>query len=198
MTHRGMIMLDARILFGAVAVSVALGGCGSSGTGSGLSTASVLGEAPASATGENPGINKADPMARPVQVAWTAARAQKCGFNFDGARLKTNYIAFEQSQGADAAKLGNITKSYDMTVAKIKGSLADQEGYCTEKKSSIIKADLQRHLAGNYEPNFPEDKTVSGNIFTKANDTTDQGRFDAKTIWKDLEDKKNGTKRAGE
>ncbi len=193
-------MLDARILFGAVAVSIALGGCSSGGgTGSGLSTASILGEAPASASGESPGITKADPMARPVQVAWTAARAEKCGFNFDGARLKANYMAFEQSQGADAAKIGTITKSYDMTVAKIKSSLVGQEGYCTEKKSSLIKADLQRHLAGNFEPNFPEDKKIAqGNIFTTANDTTKQDNFDAKTIWRDLEDKKNGTKRAGE
>jgi hypothetical protein len=191
-------MLDARILIGTLAVSLALGGCGSSGGGSGLSTASVLGEAPASASGENPGITKADPMARPVQVAWTAARAEKCGFNFDQARLKANYIAYEQAQGADTAKLGNITKSYDLTVTKIKGSLAGQEGYCSEKKSTAIKADLQRHLAGNYEPNFPEDKKATGNIFTTAADTTVQDRFDAKTIWKDLEDKKNGTKRAGE
>lgn len=138
-------------------------------------------------------------MARPVQVAWTAARAEKCGFNFDNARLKSNYIAFEQSQGADAGRIGNITKSYDMTAAKIKASLASEEGYCTEKKSAVIKADLQRHLAGNYEPNFPEDKRIAqGNIFTKANDTTDQGKFDPKTIWKDLEDKKNGTRRSGD
>jgi hypothetical protein len=199
MTHWGMIMLDVRILIGTLTLSLALGGCGSSGnSGSGLSTASVLGEAPASASGESPGITRADPMARPVQVAWTAARAEKCGFNFDSARLKANYIAFEQAQGADVARLGNITKSYDMTAAKIKGSLAGEEGYCTEKKSTVIKADLQRHLAGNYEPNFPEDKKVAGNIFTTANDTTDHGKFDSKTIWKDLEDKKNGTKRAGE
>ena len=119
MTHRGMIMLDARTfysartLLGCLAVSVALAGCGS-GSGSGLSTASVLGEAPASATAENPGITKSDPMARPVQVAWTSARAEKCGFSFDAARLKASYLAYEQSQGTDAAKLGNITKSYDL------------------------------------------------------------------------------------
>ncbi len=193
-------MLDARLLAGSLTALLVLGGCGGGGTGgSGLSTASVLGEAPASASGETPGISKADPMARPVQVAWTSARAEKCGFNFDSARLKANYIAFEQAQGADATRLGAIAKSYDMTAAKIKGSLAAEDGYCTEKKSSAIKSDLQRHLAGNFEPNFPEDKKVAqGNLFTKASDTTDQGRFDAKTIWKDLEDKKNGTKRSGE
>jgi hypothetical protein len=199
-THRGMIMLDLRIVAASVTAALALSACGNSGakTGSGLSTASILGEAPAAASGESPGITKADPMARPVQVAWTAARAEKCGFNFDGNRLKTNYLAFEQAQGADAAKLGNITKSYDMTMIKIKGSLASQEGYCTDKKSALIKADLQRHLAGNYEPNFPEDKKSEGNFFTTANDTTKQENFNPKTIWRDLEDKKNGTRRSGE
>lgn len=191
-------MADARFLVAAL-LSAALGGCANSGGGSGLSTASVLGEAPASASGETPGITKADPMARPVQVAWTSARAEKCGFNFDSARLKANYIAYEQAQGSDAARLGNITKSYDMTVVKIRSSLAGQEGYCTDRRSNEIKADLQRHLAGNYEPNFPEDRKIAqGNIFTTANDTTDQGKFDSKTIWRDLEDKKNGVRRSGE
>ena len=138
-------------------------------------------------------------MARPVQVAWTSARAEKCGFNFDAARLKANYMAFEQSQGADANRLGNITKSYDLTTAKIKGSIAGRDDFCSDKKSALIKADLQRHLAGNYEPNFPEDKkVVTGNIFTTGADTTQYGKHDPKSIWRDLEDKKNGIKRAGE
>ena len=195
-----MIMIDARHVIAAAAVVLLLGGCGSSGSsGSGLSTASILGEAPASANGESPGITRADPMARPVQVAWTSARAEKCGFNFDAGRLKSSYIAYEQAQGADVNRLGNIAKSYDMTAAKIKGSLAGQDDYCSDRKSALIKADLQRHLAGNYEPNFPEDKkVVAGSIFTTAGDTTQYGKHDPKTIWRDLEDKKNGIKRAGE
>ena len=193
-------MIDARHVVGAAAIALLLGGCGSGGSsGSGLSTASILGEAPPAASGDTPGITRADPMARPVQVAWTSARAEKCGFNFDAARLKANYMAYEQSQGADANRLGNITKSYDLTTAKIKGSIAGQDDFCSDKKSALIKADLQRHLAGNYEPNFPEDKkVVTGNIFTTGADTTQYGKHDPKSIWRDLEDKKNGIKRSGE
>ena len=193
-------MIDLRLAMLATAATAALvlTGCGGGGSsGSGLSTASILGEAPAAASGESPGINKDDPMARPVQVAWTSARAEKCGFNFDPARLKASYVAYEQGQGADANRLGNITKSYDMTVAKIKGSLASQQDYCTDRKSALIKADLQRHLAGNYEPNFPQDRATGG-LFTTAADTTKAEKFDPKTIWRDLQDKKDGIRRSGD
>jgi hypothetical protein len=181
----------------AVSAVLLLAACGNSsgGGGSGLSTASILGEAPAAASGDRPGITKDDPMARPVQVAWTSARAQKCGFNFDPGKLKANYMAFEQRSGADAARLGQLEKTYDMTVVKIGGTIGSPDTYCTDRQSGIIKADLQRHLTGNFEPNFPEDKKVAeGGFLSKANDQTTQERFDPKTIWRDLEDKKNGVR----
>jgi hypothetical protein len=166
-----------------------------SNTKSGLSTASILGEAPPAASGDRPGITKDDPMARPVQVAWTAARAEKCGFNFNAGKLKSDYIAFEQRGGADAARLGQIDKTYDTTVAKIKSTIGAADSYCTEKTANIIKADLQRHLRGDYEANFPEDKRVAeGNFWSKASDQTQQERFNQDTFWKDYEAKKNGVK----
>jgi len=173
-----------------------LAGCGSGGSDpqAGLSTASILGEAPAAASGDTPGITRADPLARPVQVAWTSARAQKCGFNFDPAKLRANYLTWEQASGSDAARMANVTKSYDMTVDKIKATIGNADVYCTDKKSAQIKADLTRHLAGNFEPNFPEEKKTSG--FGAWGDTTKQDRFDPKTIWQDLEDKKNGVRTA--
>ena len=77
-------------------VTLALGACGSATSPQqGLTTASILGEAPAAAGGDTAGVSNSDPLARPVQVAWTAARAQKCGFQFDAARLKTNYLTSE-------------------------------------------------------------------------------------------------------
>jgi hypothetical protein len=188
---------SVRIVTAVCGAAVLLAACGNSGGGggSGLSTASILGEAPAGASGDRPGITKDDPMARPVQVAWTSARAQKCGFNFDPGKLKTNYIAFEQRSGADAARLGQLEKTYDMTVTKISGTIGSPDAYCTDKQSGIIKADLQRHLTGNYDPSFPEDKKVAeGNYFSKVADQTSQDRFDPKTVWRDLEDKKNGVR----
>ena len=36
-----------------------------------------------------------DPLARPTQVAWTSARASYCGFIFNPAQLRANYMAAE-------------------------------------------------------------------------------------------------------
>src|SRR5262245_34070211 len=45
------------------------------------------------------GLTNADPLARPVAVAWTSARAKRCGFYFDPAKLKINYLSYERTQG---------------------------------------------------------------------------------------------------
>lgn len=178
------------------ALAALLAGCSNSNSPqSNLSTASILGEAPAAASGEKPGITRNDPMARPVQVAWTSARAQKCGFNFDPAKLRASYLQQEQASGADATRMANVTKSYDMTVDKIKSTIGNAETYCTDRTSAAIKADLQRHLAGNFEPNFPEDKKVAGGgMFGAWGDETTQEPFDAKNIWRDLQNKKDGVR----
>ncbi len=75
-------------------------GCGNSA--SGLTTGSA--EAPGA-------LGNADPMARPVAVAWTSARAKRCGFYFDPAKLKINYLSYERTQGAGNEQLANIEKS---------------------------------------------------------------------------------------
>jgi hypothetical protein len=169
-------------------------GCGSSSnTGAGLTTASILGDAPAPA-GETLGIRNDDPMARPVQVAWTSARAQKCGFNFDATRLKSTYLAYEGSQGSN---LANVEKIYDQTANTIRTSTGNAEEYCTERKGREIKADLQRHLAGNYTPNLPQPKAQAaqcGGIFGGACDTGEKRDFAAKDFWQEQTDKKNGTR----
>lgn len=176
-------------------LAVVLSGCSGGGSQSNLSTASILGEAPPAASGESPGITNNDPMARPVQVAWTSARAQKCGFNFDAGKLRANYLAAEQHGGADAARLATLEKTYDTTVTKIKGTIGAADTYCTDKKAAQIKADLTRHLAGNYDPNFPGPAKDQGGLFSTANDQTAHGRFDPKTIWQDMQDKKDGVRR---
>jgi hypothetical protein len=167
---------------------------GGGGSGAGLSTASILGEAPAGISGEAPGIKPDDPMARPIQVAWTSARAQRCGFNFDPGRLRSAFFEAEQRRGVEAARLAPMQRVYDETVIKVRQSIEAGDTYCTDKKAAQIKADLTRHLAGDYAPNFPVEKDQGG-FFTKAGDQTNHGRFDPKTIWKDLEDKKDGVRR---
>jgi hypothetical protein len=166
---------------------------GSGGSGSGLSTASILGDAPPGASGDSPGIKKDDPMARPIQVAWTSARAQRCGFNFDPARLRANYLDAEQRGGVEPARLAQMQRVYDETFVKVRQTIDSGDSYCTDKKSAAIKGDLTRHLAGDYTPNFPADKS-SGGLLAASGDQTNHGRFDPKTIWQDLQDKKDGVR----
>ncbi len=178
-------------------LAASLAACGNSGSGaSNLSTASILGEAPAAASGDRPGIRADDPMARPVQVAWTSARAEKCGFNFDAGRLKTNYLAFEQRSGGDATRLASVTSVYDKTASQVKGSIGKADDYCTDQKSAEIKADLTRHLAGNYEPKVEKTAAGGGGVLGFLSETKTEDKFDPKTIWQDLEDRRNGTRRA--
>ena len=96
----------AALLLGATALHA---GCGSNANS--LTTGSTAG-LPADAPGN---LSNADPMARPVAVAWTSARAKRCGFYFDPAKLKVNYLSYERTQGASGDQLANIEKSYDTT-----------------------------------------------------------------------------------
>ena len=172
-----------------------LAGCSSGDSSAGLTTASVLGESTAVPSGEGLGIRNDDPRARPVQVAWTSARAQKCGFNFDPARLRQTYMAYESSQGA--ANLGEIEKAYDQTVASIRTKTGPAEDYCTDRKGREIKADLTRHLAGDYRPNLPQPKVAvaeCGGLFATQCDSGEKKDFKAKDFWADQTNKKTGAK----
>jgi len=106
------------------------------------------------------GVRNDNPMARPVAVAWTSARARRCGFYFDSARLRTNYLAYEAGQGNSREKLAEIEKSYDSAFKVISDKVGGDAGYCTDRKSAEIKTDLQRHLAGDYTPKLPQPKLV--------------------------------------
>ena len=141
-------------------------------------------------------IKNDDAMARPVQVAWTAARAQRCGFNFDAAKLKSNFLASETQRGG--VDLAAEDRSYDQTFTTISARIKGEEGYCTEKKSAAIKADLQRHLAGNYEPKLPETKKVASTGFFDGllSDAPPPEKFDAKNYWENEDAKKGGAKGA--
>src|SRR5262245_44478991 len=110
-----------------LAGTVVHAGCGSSAN-SGLATASTAG-LPADAPG---GLNNADPATRPVAVAWTSARAKRCGFYFDPAKLKINYLNYERTQGASGEQLANIEKTYDNTFRSTSERLAGDAAYCTD------------------------------------------------------------------
>lgn len=160
-------------------------GCGSGA--SGLTAASVAGDAP--------GITNEDPLARPIQVAWTSARAQRCGFNFDTGKMRTSYLTYEQRQGAAGEQLVKIQTSYDTTFKTISGKVSADPDYCTDKRSGLIKADLQRHLAGDYAPNLPKpqaEPVQCGGLFGGSCDSgqTDK-KFESKEFYDELERRKN-------
>jgi hypothetical protein len=149
-----------------------LAGCG--GNAAGLTTSSTAGESKIPSND--------DPMARPTFVAWTSARAKRCGFFFDAAKLKANYLAYEMKQGANAGALANIEKTYDQTFKGTSDSAWANDDYCSERKGVDIKQELARHLSGDYTPNFPKPKVVADcGIFgcTAASDEP----FDSKKFW---------------
>ena len=105
-------------------------------------------------------ISNDDPMARPVAVAWTSARAKRCGFYFDPAKLRTSYLAYEARQ-ASGEQYAKIEKTYDTTYKATSEKVSQDVDYCSDRKALEIKADLERHLAADYTPNLPKPKTVA-------------------------------------
>jgi hypothetical protein len=156
-------------------------GCGNNA--SGLTTSST----------DVPTITSQDPMARPIQVAWTSARAQRCGFYFDPAKLKASYIGYESRQaGMTTDQLAKIQVSYDTTFKSITARVSADPDYCTDKKGSEIKVDLQRHLAGDFTPNLPKPKPVDpcGFFGCSASSSATDEKLDAKKLFDDMERKK--------
>lgn len=137
-------MKAARVSLALIAAA-ALAGC--SGASS-LSTGSILGgaEKPSDAGPVN------DPMARALQVGTISAKAVKCGFNFDPAKLKTSYIAYERNLSGPSADTSKVERIYDVAFNGVAKAVAADAEYCSEDKTRIIKADLKRHLAGDYTP----------------------------------------------
>ena len=50
-----------------------------------------------------------DPLARPMQVGWTSARASHCGFVFNPAQLRADFLAAE---AAAPEATGSVTPPY--------------------------------------------------------------------------------------
>lgn len=118
----------------------ALAGCGASLPG--LSTSALTGAA-------KPAVPQDDPTSRALQVGSTAARATKCGYNFDPMKLRTQFLAAEAA--ANPASVDQLGKIYDTAYNGVTKAVAGQgEGYCSDSKLTLIKSDLTRHLAGDY------------------------------------------------
>ncbi len=160
-------------------------GCGNSA--SGLTTAGLPKDAPGSFDNE-------DPKSRPVAVAWTSARAKRCGFYFDPAKLKINYLAYERTHGHPPDQLAKLESTYDTTYRVITEKVSADAEYCSERRALEIKADLQRHLAGDYSANLPKAKPVASCGFWGCPEAVSTEPFSSKKFWetKDRDPKGGG------
>jgi hypothetical protein len=160
-----------------------LASCGNSA--SGLTTgATPAGDAPAA-------ISNDDPLARPIAVAWTSARAQRCGFYFDPTKLRASYLKYEAKQSG-SEQLAKAEKTYDSTFNVIRDRVSSDPDYCTDRKGAEIKADLQRHLAGDFTPKLPQPKKVDTcGIWGCGPAAAPDEPFDAKKMYEELDRKQN-------
>jgi len=93
-----------------------------------------------------------DPMARPTQVAWTSARASRCGFIFDPVRLRATYLAAETQAGNPPEQMEKIERAYDYTLQSVTDIIKDDMRYCSPERTAAIRVDLNRYLGGDYTP----------------------------------------------
>ena len=93
-----------------------------------------------------------DPLAKPMQIGWTSARASHCGFIFDPNQLKANYLASEAQAGKTPEEIGKLERAYDYTRESVTRSIRDNLAYCNKERTAAIRRDLNRYLAGDYSP----------------------------------------------
>jgi len=120
--------------------------------GGGLSTASILGGGSSAGAAPAAPAPVSDPTSRAFNVGMVSARATKCGYNFDPAKLKSNYFASEAALGISPDDMAKIEKVYSVAHNGVAKAAASEPGYCSEKKTQQIKDDLTKLLAGDYTP----------------------------------------------
>jgi hypothetical protein len=179
--HRFASVLTLALLLGTAAFQA---GCG--GSASGLTTGAVSADGPAS------GISNEHPMARPISVAWTSARAKRCGFYFDPGKLRSSYLAYEAQHGAAPDQVGKIQNTYDSTYDTISKRIGADADYCSDRKTADIKGDLQKVLAGDYTPNLPKPKADNScGFFGCAPSASSSDKpLDTKEFWKKQDEAK--------
>ena len=97
-------------------------------------------------------MKPSDPIARPVQVAWTSARASYCGFIFSTEQLRSNYLAAEAATGISASQMKKIEEAYEYTRQSTHDTIKGNLNYCNNERTAAILQDLNRYLAGDYTP----------------------------------------------
>ena len=131
---------------------------------------------------------KPDTMSRPLAVAWTSARAKRCGFSFDPAKLRTLYLAYEAKQGATDEAYAKIEKAYDTSYRVTLEKVSSDPNYCTEQKQRQIKADLERHIVGDYSTSLPPPKSAAAcKSWLGCTSGNSDEPFDGNKFWREKE-----------
>jgi hypothetical protein len=97
-------------------------------------------------------VDREDPLARPTQVGWTSARASYCGFIFDPAQLKANYLASEAQAGKTPQEMAKLEHAYDYTRDSVTATIKTNLTYCSKERTNAIRRDLNRYLSGDFTP----------------------------------------------
>ena len=92
------------------------------------------------------------PSQRAVQVAWTAASARYCAFGLNPQKLKADYLTWERSRGASEETVQTLDSTYDKAFLTFYDKVKETPGYCSKAKIEEIRPEINRHLAGDYEP----------------------------------------------
>ncbi|WP_439542715.1 hypothetical protein [Hyphomicrobium sp.] len=187
----------------ALLIAAALSGCSS---GSGVSTASILGTAPAPPAGQAGAVTPvaaivvpSTPTERAFQVGTVSARAAKCGYNFDAPKLKAAYMAHEIGVGTPTDQMANVEKIYNVAFGGVTKASAEDPNYCSDRKTQEIKADLTRLLAGDFEP--PQKAVVAkkkdsggifGDFFSSDGEEDNGPKFGSDDWWAKQDDKSGG------
>ncbi len=175
MLDGGYLVMFARktsLVFLTFVVTAGLAGCGGTGPGNLPVVGGLFGGAAEKTAGDDgwapaPVIT---PESRAIQVAYTSVKAEKCGFVFDPNQLRSSFLAAEARTSADPASLTKTERAYDYTAKNISARIGPVENYCSDARTRVIKSDLKRHLAGDFNPPPPKrgKKTV---VYKEEGDT---------------------------
>jgi hypothetical protein len=143
------IALRTALACAAALVLAALAGCGTVDRMRGGTTPTSEG---ATTEKEARNVSPENPLARPIQVGWTSARASHCGFVFNPDQLRSDFLASEARSGISPEMMPKIEHAYDYTRQSVADTIKDDVAYCTKERTAAIRADLNRYLAGDYGP----------------------------------------------
>ena len=90
------------------------------------------------------------PASRVEHLAWNSAWAKSCGFFFDAAKLKSQYLAYEASAGTPPDQVAKLGATYDRLQHSLAGIAEANTDQCTDARLEHIRAIIARYLGGDF------------------------------------------------